>query len=250
MAQDRTIRESELAELIGMALHLQESGAGPEEHRLSDREVLQIGENIGIPSPVMDHALRSWRDLRRDLFRAALGGSVRDELLRKMQDVKLRDLFLERLEAQRRVQRRESLLRKMRKELGFLELLNPFSASPARNAFELEKESLRNEQRREQHLDRRLQERIEEILDSVAPLCVVLRAERVGQILDELGEGRFNGQSDRIAEASEHLRSMRKAVTDAFGVIPRRAELVRMVLDALPEYFAELHGDADVEPEE
>jgi hypothetical protein len=35
-------------------------------------------------------------------------------------------------------------------------------------------------------------------------------------------------------------------VTDAFGVIPRRGELVRMVAEALPEFFEDLHrGDDD-----
>ena len=47
MAQERTIRESELPELIGMAMQLQESSsASLDEHRLSEREVLQIAENI------------------------------------------------------------------------------------------------------------------------------------------------------------------------------------------------------------
>jgi hypothetical protein len=50
MANDKTIRESELAELIGMALQLQEIRAVPDDHRLSEREVVQIGENIGIPA--------------------------------------------------------------------------------------------------------------------------------------------------------------------------------------------------------
>jgi hypothetical protein len=244
MAQERTIRESELAELIGMALHLQESGA-VEDHRLSDREVVQIGENIGIPAPVMDSALRAYRDLRRDLFRSALGPYVRDELLRRMHDVKLRDLYAECLEARRRVRQREELVRRSRRELGFFDLLNPFSTSPGRSAFELEKESLRNEQRRQTHFERRLYEQIEEILDGVAPLSVVLRSERVEQILESLGALRW-GSEEAVPEAVEHLRAMRKSVTDAFGVIPRRGELVRMVAEALPEFFEDLHrGDDD-----
>src|SRR5262249_47534242 len=189
-------------------------------------EVLAIGENIGIPGPVMDNALRAYRELRRDLFRSALGPYVRDELLRRMQDVKLRDLYAQALEARRRVRQREELVRRSRRDLGFLELLNPFSSSPNRSAFEQEKESLRNEQRSQEHFERRLHERIEEILDSVAPLSVVLRSERVEQIVEGLGAYRYGVANDAAVEAIAHLRSMRKSVTDAFGVIPRRAELV------------------------
>jgi hypothetical protein len=245
MTPERTIRESDLAELIGMALQLQESATAVEEHRLSDREVLQIGENIGIPGQVMDRALRSYRDLRRDLFRSALGPYVRDELLRKMQDVKLRDLYAQTIETRRRVRQREELVRRSRRDLGLLELLNPFSSSPSRSAFEQEKESLRNEQRSQEHFERRLYERIEEILDGVAPLSVVLRAERVEQVLEGLGALRYAGPGEAVAEAVAHLHAMRKAVTDAFGVIPRRAELVRMVADALPEFFEDLHRNGD-----
>jgi hypothetical protein len=247
MAQERTIRESELAELIGMAMQLQESGAAAAEHRLSDHEVLQIGENIGIPAPVMDSALRAYREMRRDLFRSALGPYVRDELLRKMHDVKLRDLYTQCLEARRRVHQREELVRRSRRDLGFLELLNPFSSSPTRSVFEQEKESLRNEQRSLEHFERRLYERIEEILDTVAPLSVVLRSERVQQILEGLGALRYGATAEAAAEGIEHLRAMRKGVTDAFGVIPRRGELVRMVLEALPEFFEDLHRDGDEE---
>src|SRR5439155_2305397 len=122
-------------------------GSVSADHRLTEREALQIGENIGIPAPIMDHALRSYHDLRKDVFRSALGSYVRDELLRRMHDMKLRDLYLELLRARGRIGKREGRVRKMRKELGFFELLNPFSLSPGRAAFEQEKESLRNEQR-------------------------------------------------------------------------------------------------------
>src|SRR5262245_18337269 len=102
-----------------MGMQLQESGAPVDTHRLSDGEVRQIGENIGIPAPVMDNALRAYRDLRRDLFRSALGPYVRDELLRRMHDVKLRDLYAQALEARRRVRQREDLVRRSRRDLGF-----------------------------------------------------------------------------------------------------------------------------------
>ena len=79
-------------------------------------------------------------------------------LLRKMSDVKLRDLYLEWRAARQRSGKREKQVRKLRRDLGFLELLNPFSATPSRSAFEHEKESLRNEQRRQDHIERRLHE--------------------------------------------------------------------------------------------
>ena len=249
MANDKTIRESELAELIGMALQLQEIRAVPDDHRLSEREVVQIGENIGIPAPVMDTALRTYHDQRRDVFRSALGAYVRDELLRKMSDVKLRDLYLEWRAARRRSGKREKQVRKMRRDLGFLELLNPFSATPSRSAFEHEKESLRNEQRRQDHIERRLHERVEELLDSVAPLSVVLRSERMEQLLEGLGASRFSSVGETIGEVLNHLRNMRKSVTDSFGVIPSRAELIRMVMDALPEFYEDTEPELDVEPD-
>jgi hypothetical protein len=41
---------------------------------------------------------------------------------------------------------------------------------------------------------------------------------------------------------------MRKSVTDSFGVIPSRAELIRMVMDALPEFYEDTEADLDEEP--
>jgi hypothetical protein len=244
MRQEKTIRESELAELIGMALHLQESGSAPQDHQLSEREVLQIGENIGIPPLVMDHALQAYHDLRRDVFRAALGGYIRDELLRRLRDVKLRDLFLEQQRVRRRILKRGDGVRKLRRELGLLELLNPFSTSAGRQAFELEKQSLRNEQRRIEHVEKRLRERIEEILDTVAPLSVVLRAERIDRLLQDTGASRFTPLGEIVQEARAHLRGMRRSVTDAFGDVPPRAELIRIVLEVLPELYGQQPGDS------
>ena len=125
----------------------------------------------------------------------------------------------------------------------------PFiSATPGRSAFEHEKESLRNEQRRQDHIERRLHERVEELLDSVAPLSVVLRSERMEQLLEGLGASRFSSVGEIIGEVLNHLRNMRKSVTDSFGVIPSRAELIRMVMDALPEFYEDTEADLDEEP--
>jgi hypothetical protein len=247
MGQEKTIREGDLAELIGMALHLQESRSAAQDHQLSEDEVLQIGEHIGIPAPVMGDALRAYCDLRRDVFRSALGSYVRDELLRRLHDGHLRDLYADCLRGRSRIAKREARVRQSRRELGFFELLNPFSLSPARSAFEQEKDSLRNEQRRLEHLERRLHERIEELLDQVAPLSVILRAERIEQILEGFGALRYSAVGERLGEALAHLKAMRKSVTDAFGVVPRRAELVRMVLDALPELYPDVPGAEDAE---
>ncbi len=249
MSGERGIRESELAELIGIAMQLQERAEEPGEQRLSKGDLFQIGENLGISQPVMENALSSYRELRRDLFRSALGEQVREELLRKLGDVKLRDLYRGREKMVARIEARERHLRLLRKEMGLLELWNPFSTSPERSELHRQKEALKNERRRLREVGRRLEERVEEVLDMVGPLSVVLRTARVEKLLKGLGAARFSPAGQTIEEAILHQRAMRRTMLDAFGPIPEGEELARMVLTALPSVYAEqedfLEGELD-----